>query len=589
MITFLKVRNLAIVEEFAIEPGPGLNVLTGETGAGKSLLIDSLDFISGARGTTESVRSGADRMNAEAVFHVPAELRGELERAGIDVETSGEELEVIVRRELSSSGRGRVLVNGSPISVRELVELTDPLLDIHGQTNAHGRIAGRSVRELLDQYADSAEALAKTGATYAEWKEAARQLAELQAVQNDRALRLDLLKYQIDEITAARLEVGEEEALRSERAILSHSVETVAAASGAFQLLDEDEFSALDRVNRALQLLHPLARTIEELGGIERDLDDVRFRLQDAARTLASLAGNVRHDPARLDEVEERLALIERLKKKYGGSVDEVLVHLQKISVEYETLNEYEASLSGLEARAARLLSSYQSAAAALSNGRKAAAAILEKEVERELQDLAMERTTVRFAVSTADDSGSLLMVDGHPVAFGPHGYDRVELMIAPNRGDELRPMQKIASGGELSRIQLAVAAAIFKNSSRRATATLVFDEVDAGVGGRVAEAIGRKLDELAGSNQVICVTHLPQIASMGSTHFRVWKEDAQGRTRARIEKLATREQRIEEIARMLAGDRVTSTARLHAEELLTQAATPVRKRATAGRVSKSG
>lgn len=588
MITFLKVRNLAIVEEFAIEPGAGLNVLTGETGAGKSLLIDSLDFISGSRGSSDLVRSGAERMNAEAVFHVPVAAFGSsLEERGVEYEHDNGEAELVVRREMTAGGRGRVLVNGSPLSVRELVDLMDPLLEIHGQGETHGRIAGQSMRDLLDQYAGAGEQTEKTRRLYAEWKAAAEELASLRTVNHDRALRADMLRYQIDEISGANLDSHEEEELRHERAMLSHAQETVAAAAAAFQLLDEDDFSSLDRISRALQLVHPLARTISEFGAFERDLEEVRYRLQDIARAMASLAETVRHDPARLDEVEERLALIERLKKKYGATIGDVLHHLELAQAEFEKLSDYEASIAALEKRSAERLAAYEASAVALSVTRRSAARKLEREVESELRDLAMERTTVRISVDTAEESDSPLRVEGRPVHFGPDGYDRVELLIAPNLGDELKPMQKIASGGELSRTQLAVAAAIFKQSSHRATATLVFDEIDTGVGGRVAEAVGRKLQELARTNQVVCVTHLPQIASLGTTHFRVWKEDVDGRTRAMIERLDAREQRVEEIARMLAGDRITATARDHAVALLSEAAVAPRKRQPASRVPK--
>lgn len=590
MITFLKVRNLAIVEEFAIEPGSGLNVLTGETGAGKSLLIDSLDFISGARGSTELVRAGSDKMNAEAVFHLPiARAKGLFESSGIELEVAGDgEAEIIVRREMSSAGRGRVLVNGSPLSVRELVELMDALLEIHGQNQTNGRIAGQSMRELLDTYAGVDDLGSECRKLFEEWKAAASELEKLRAAQQDRSLKLDLLKYQMDEISAAQLEPGEEEQLREERAILAHAQETIAAAAGAFQLLDEDETSALDRLSRSMQLVHPLSRSIEAFASFERDLEDVRIRLQEIARSLSSLAESVRHDPARLDEAEERLATIERLKKKYGASIDEILVHLEKITSEYDTLAEYESSLDSLQQRTAAALNRYAASAHALSQKRTTAARKLEREIERELQDLAMERTSISISMSVGDDATSELRIAGRPVAFGPHGFDRVEMLIAPNRGDELRPMQKIASGGELSRIQLAAAAALFKNSTHHATATLVFDEIDSGVGGRVAEAVGRKLQELSRSNQVICVTHLPQIASLGSAHFRVWKEDASNRTRARIEKLETHDQRVEEIARMLGGDRVTATAREHAATLLSDAnPRSSRKRSPAASVSK--
>ncbi|HEU4522534.1 MAG TPA: DNA repair protein RecN, partial [Thermoanaerobaculia bacterium] len=281
------------------------------------------------------------------------------------------------------------------------------------------------------------------------------------------------------------------------------------------------------------------------------------------ARTVSHLSESVRHDPERLDEIEDRLVTIERLNKKYGGSIAAVLDHLSRIGDEHERLADFEGSVDKLQSRERDLATRYRKAAEKLSAARRKAAGSFQHDIESELRDLAMERTTVRVEVtgSPDDDDGSA------------HGFDRIEILIAPNRGEEPRPMQKIASGGELSRIQLAIAAGLFKRSASAATATLVFDEIDAGIGGRVAEIVGRKLRELAAANQVICVTHLPQIASFGTTHFHVWKEDVKGQTRARVRRLDDPEERVTELARMLAGETIPESAIVHARELLKPAA----------------
>ncbi len=534
MLTYLKVRDLAIVEELEIEPGSGLNVLTGETGAGKSLLIDSLEFLSGARGSTEMIRSGAEKMSAEAVFE------------------AGEE--TIVKREIATSGRGRVSINGSLFSVRELAEAMDPILEIHGQSESHLRVAGQSYRELLDQFGGHRAMLDTARNAYRQWREGAAELEELSNAQRDRALRLDLLKYQVDEISSAKLESGEEESLRNERSILANAREMIEATAGAFAAIEEDENSALAQLARAAHLLQPL-REIESVHALSDELQEVSYRLQDLARSISALGDSVRLDPARLDAVEERLATIDRLNKKYGGSIDAVLQHLDSIKQEYDRLADFESNLEKLQKIEQQRKSAYRSAAEKLSMARKKSARGFETAIQKELQDLAMERTTVRIAVDEANDSES--------------GFDRVEILVAPNRGEEPRPMQRIASGGELSRIQLAIAAALFKASPRSAGATLVFDEIDAGIGGRVAEVVGRKLQELAASNQVICVTHLPQIASFASTHFFVWKEDAGGHTLARIRRLDDAEERVAEIARMLGGEKIPASAVMHARQLL--------------------
>jgi DNA repair protein RecN (Recombination protein N) len=543
MITYLEVRNLAIVDELAIEPGPGLNVLTGETGAGKSLLIDSLEFLRGARGSTEMIRAGADKMSASAVFHLPKGTLKEL----------AEDDEVIVKREIAASGRARVLVNGSPITVRELSAAMDTILEIHGQHDTQARVAGQSTRELLDEFGN--HDVEATRSAFRAWREAAEQLRELTDAQRDRALRLDLLRYQIDEISTAKLDPAEEEALRAEKTVLAHAREIIEATSGAFTLVEEDENAAVAQLARALHLVQPLADKVADLRPIATELQDVLYRLQEAARTLASLSESTRHDPKRLDDVEERLVVIERLNKKYGGSIAAVLAHLGAIQDEHDRLSDYEANLDKLQRVERERHAAYRKAAEGLSAARKKSARAFEKSIQKELNDLAMERTTVKIAVEEIDE--------------GADGVDRVDILIAPNRGEEPKPMQRIASGGELSRIQLAIAAALFKASGRSAAATLVFDEIDAGIGGRVAEVVGRKLEELAARNQVVCVTHLPQIASFGTTHFVVWKEEAGGHTRARVRRLDDDEERVKELARMLGGESIPPTAVLHARELL--------------------
>jgi len=579
MITYLKVRNLAIVEEFAIEPGPGLNVLTGETGAGKSLLIDSLELLRGARSSSEMIRAGSDKMSAEAQFHLPAACRQPLEELGIDLEDGVQGIdgvELIVKRELAVSGRGRVLINGSPLSVRELGAAMDAVLEIHGQSHdSQQRVAGQSFRELLDDFGTHAALLEATRIAFQDWKATAEQLASMTDAQRDRALRLDLLKYQVDEISAAKLDPSEEESLREERSVLSHAREMIEVTSGAFALVDDEENSALAQLARAIHLLQPLTREIAGIRQAADDLQEIVYRLQDVGRTLGSLSESVRLDPARLEEVEDRLVTIERMNRKYGGSVAAVLEHLARSREEYDRLSDYEANVEKLQRAEETRFGAYRKSAEKLSAARRKAAQSFQGAIQAELDNLAMERTAVRVTLGTAADRDSRLVISGEPVAFGAEGFDRIDILIAPNRGEEPKPMQRIASGGELSRIQLAIAAALFKASNRGAAATLVFDEIDAGIGGRVAEVVGRKLRELAASNQVICVTHLPQIASFGTTHFYVWKEDEGGHTRARIRRLDTKEERVQEIARMLGGESVPASALLHARELLENAAPP--------------
>lgn len=588
MIVFLNVSNLAIVERFEIEPREGLNILTGETGAGKSLLIDSLQFLSGARGTTDQIRTGADRMVAEAIFEVPLELSPLLEEMGVEPEVRNGTIQVIARRELLLQGRGRAQINGVTVPARDLQRLTDQILEIHGQQNpSNARIAGQSFRGLLDQWAKTTDLVANLEQIHGEWKESHRILEERKQAQRDRSHRLDLLRYQIQEIEAARLIPGEEEELRSERARLAHAEEMLEAAAGAYSAVLEDDDSALSQVARAAQKLERLADRIDEIRPLHEELEEIRLRLQEVGRSIAAMGDSIRMDPRRLEEIEERLVLLERLRKKYGSDIGEILDTLAAAIAERDELEDWEASLARLEQSERDRFEAYRQLALDVSTRRRDSVPELERRIRQQLHDLAMERTTVRILVSTTVDPESRFELEGKPIGFGPDGIDQVEILIAPNLGEEPKPLQKIASGGELSRIQLAIAVTLFEAAGRAHGTTLVFDEIDAGIGGRVAEVVGRKLRQLAETNQILCVTHLPQIASLGTAHFHVWKEDVEGRTQARIRPLETEDQRVDEIARMLAGETVSDAARAHALELLRDgSAASRRKRRSAPAVS---
>ena len=527
MLTYLKVRDLVIVEEMEIEPGNGLNVLTGETGAGKSLLIDSLEFLSGARGSTEMIRAGAEKMSAEAMFE-----------------------ETIVKREINTSGRGRASIDGSLFSVRELAAAMDPLLEIHGQSASHNRIAGQSYRELLDQF--GGHKLDAVRSAFHEWRDAASKLDELSNANRDRALKIDLLKYQIDEIAPAKLDPNEEDSLRGERAILANAQQMIEATAGAFTAIEEDENSALAQLARASHLLQPL-REIASMRALSDDLQEITYRLQDVARAI-SAASDVRHDPKRLDAIEERLATIDRLKKKYGGSIDAVLEHLAQIKTEYDNLCDFEGSLGKLQKLESQRRAAYRKEAEKLSAARRKSAKAFETAIQNELRDLAMERTTVRITIDEASDS--------------ENGFDRVEVLVAPNRGEEPKPMQRIASGGELSRIQLAIAAALFKASPNSKGATLVFDEIDAGIGGHTARAVGSHLRELAEGRQILCITHLPQVAAMANSHFTIVKDGSRAPAVTTVAALEG-DGVVAELVRMLGADEDDRAARGHARELL--------------------
>ena len=577
MITFLKVHNLAIVDEFSIELSPGLNILTGETGAGKSLLIDSLDFLSGARGSTDLIRGGEDRMSAEAIIQLPSSSEQAFRDAGIEPDLADSSFEIIVRRELSDTGRGRVTIHGSLVPVRDLQRLLDGVIEIHGQNQSILRIAGKGFREILDSWGENEELIEATRETWISWKAEANRLSELETSEKDRALRLDLLEYQIREISSAHLAPDEEQTLRSDRAILSHAEELAEITEESFVRLSDDEDSAIAQVGRTSIRLAGLLGKVAEIEPIHSEIEDIRFRLQEVARQISELSDSISHDPERLGEIEDRLAVIERIRRKYPGTASEVLDYLDTITQERDNLADYEASLEKARKSLDAASSRYRSAADELSKRRRESAPRFEQAIRENLNDLAMKGTEVRIAIDTQSDSGSGFEIDGRSVRFGPEGYDRIDILIAPNPGEDPKPIQKIASGGELSRIQLAIASSLFATSGAAVQATLVFDEIDAGIGGRVAEVVGRKLLDLSERSQVICVTHLPQIASLADRQFRVWKEENEGRTRARIRVLDSSDERVEEIARMLAGETVTDSARVHARDLLARAKPAVR------------
>lgn len=572
MIQYLRVRNLAIVQEFSIELGPGFNVLTGETGAGKSLLIDSLQLLSGARSSTDSIRTGEEKLQAEAVFDLaPALIRAAREAGVPDLDEPDPQL--VIRRELNTSGRGRVTLNGSPFTVRELAELMDPLLEIHGQDGSRGRIAGQSIRDVLDHFAGLTPLREKSSGLLRSWEAAAAELERLRHAERDRDQRLDVLRFQIEELAAAQISPGEEETLRQERAMLANADSLMKATAAAWALLEEDENAVSSSLSRAIHLLTPLTAQVDELRTIVEQLEQSRIALAEGSRELEHFASTIRHDPERLDQVEERLALLERLERKYGAGESELATLLERLTIERDEIEDSTAHIerAGKEEEAA--FAKWREIADELSRRRKESAPQLATAIRRELDELAMEGTHVQVLVERSADAGSRLKIGAAGVAFGPAGYDRVDILIAPNRGEEPKPLTRVASGGELSRIQLAIAAAMFRRRSTAGGTTLVFDEIDTGVGGRVAEAIGRKLQELAAGSQVLCVTHLPQIAALGDTHFRVWKDQAGERTTARIQRLDDPEERVMELARMLGGAAVGDSARRHAQELLSTSA----------------
>ncbi len=570
MLRELHVRNLAVVASASVELNEGLNALTGETGAGKSIVVDSMALLAGARASAELIRSGADRLTVTGVFQPTSQgWRERLEEAGIEVD--GDEL--LVRREVSRTGRNRVFVNDQPTTLRLLADLAPALLRIHGQHEELGLTTPDLQRHWLDRSggAKAKTRLAEVAAAYAAWSALTARLDKATGSERSRQERLDLLHFQAQEIDAAQLVAGEEEALRQEREVLRHAETIVSNLGGALDLVVDAEGAAAARVARAR--LH-----LAEIEGWEPrakewgiEAEELRIRLEELGHDLRQRHDEVRADPARLNQVEDRLVTVERLCFKHGSTSQEVLAYRQEIAAELAELEVDEEGRAHLQAELAAALDAYRKAALELSKGRSQWGSRLARAVRAELGELGLGKAALEVRLERRKRADSPLELAGERVEFGPEGLDRVVFTFAPNPGEEARPLSRVASGGELSRIYLALQLAV-RGSGAAMDAALVFDEVDAGVGGAEAAALGKKLQRLAGGGQVLAVTHLPQVASHADRQLKVAKRTRGGRTFTEVLQL-DEEERVDEVARMLAGSEVTELSRSHAREMINAAA----------------
>jgi DNA repair protein RecN (Recombination protein N) len=547
----LRIRNFALIDELELSFEPGFNVVTGETGAGKTLLMQAVGLAVGGKAANEVIRTGEEEATIEAVFSVASGPVAErLVAAGI--ECPGAELRV--RRVVSSKGRNRVHLNGGPATLSLLESLGGSLIRIYGQHEHHTLRQADTHLGLLDSFAGHGAEVARMREAFAAFHELDERLRRLAAGREAARARAEWLRFQAREIAEARLRPGEEEELREERAILAAAEKLAAAATTGEELLYAGEGAAASAVKRVAQRLSELVsidRRLEEIAGLleeaARLLEEAGFRLRDYGRRIS-------FDPERLEAVEERLARIAALKRKYGGSVEEILAHSRAVEQELADLDLGEEGVAALGAERAAAERAAEEMARRLSEARRAAARRLEERLAAELAGLGMAgaRVEVRFA----------------PVPLGENGIDGVEFFLAANPGEAPRPLARIASGGELSRIMLALKTIALGEGEAE---TLVFDEVDAGIGGAVAEVVGRKLAAVSQGRQVLCITHLPQIAVWADHHYAVEKATVRGRTRSTVRKLSSAE-RADEIARMIGGVRVGPEARRHAARLLAAA-----------------
>ena len=563
MLLELRVENYAVIDQVAVEFGPGLNLLTGETGAGKSILIDALSLLLGEKSSSDMVRHGAEKAVVTAVFEGEAAAAQVLEENGLD----SAEGQLILRREIAAGGKGRVFVNNQPATVAVLKLLAPRLASVHAQNESILSFDAAARLELLDAFAGvSTEAVARA---FARWKSIRERMAELDRNEQERLRMVDLWKFQKKEISDAHLEPAEDLRLENEKRVLANAEKIRTAALEAYELLYEGQGAAATSLRAA-------ARRVQELAGYDNAafredleaLESARITAEEVGSKLRSYADGIYASPGRLAELEDRLALLDRLKRKYGPTIEDVVACWQDVSRKLDEVENKDEVLRQLGKELAAAVDEYLTAAHAISKKRQQAAKTLEKLVEREVNDLAMQ-ARFRIEVESAEEEAR----------WTASGLDQVTYLIAANPGEPLGPVEKIASGGELSRVMLALKATVessagvspaVRRASRppSASRTLIFDEIDAGIGGRAAEAVGRKLKSLAAGNQVICVTHLPQIASFADHHYAIEKREVGGRSRTRIRRLEPAE-RTEEIARMLSGETVTQTSVKHAEQLL--------------------
>lgn len=552
MLQSISIRNFAIIDRLDLEFGPGLNVLTGETGAGKSIIMDALNVILGGRAGVEMVRGGQGRAVIDAVFDVAdsPDLAAFVEERGFDIEDG----QLLLSREVAASGKSAARVGGRPATVAQLKEIGDWLVDLHGQHEHQSLLAVPRHLDILDEWGGR-EVLAlraEVAAAYQTVQRLRRERAALETDARERAHLIDLYGFQVREIEDAKLEPGEEEELAADSRRLANAQKLAEAAAEATSALDGDDGGGLlTGLAASMRALEDAASLDEQLAPIVDSINSARYELEEAARDLARYQDSVEFNPERLEQIEERLETIRSLKRKYGDTIEEVVEYGRQTARKLDSLANSEERGQELDTEIAKADLRLRELAETLSSRRAGLAEEFAAIVLAELRDLAMEKT--RFAVQ---------IERGEPSA---KGIDRVEFVIAPNPGEPLRPLAKIASGGEISRVMLAIKSALARQEP---LPTMVFDEIDVGVGGRTGSVIADKLAAISRTAQVLCITHLPQIASRGRSHFYIEKQVVGDRTVACVSPLSP-EQRVDELARMLGGAEITETVRQHAREML--------------------
>jgi len=555
MLRELTIKNVAVIETLTVPFVSGLNILTGETGAGKSILIDALQLVLGARSSEDLLRTGTDEAVVEAAFDPPADPAGRamLEAEGITVER-GECL--ILRRHVFRDGKSKAYVGGRMASAATLRALGESLVDIHGQHPGQPLLDPRRHREFVDAYAGNLVEVEAYGEQFGEWQGLRREREALTAAERERERRMELLVFQRRELEGAHLEPGEEEALVAERGVLVNHERLFSTVEQAYVELEESDGAALTRLGALATRVRDASAIDARLREVLEALHNALVHLGEAARGLRDYRGRIEFDPQRLEAIEARLHEIARLRRKYSGSVDDLLAQLAGLRRDSEALEQSEARLQEVERRLKACTSELLRLAGGLSAARNRGAQTLQKAVLAQLVELGMANAAFEVRVTSGPSDES---------ALGPRGADAIEFLISPNPGESVKPLHKIASGGELSRVMLAIRTIL---AAADQTPTVIFDEVDAGIGGGMGEMVGRKLWAVSKRHQVLCVTHLPQIACFGDQHLLVQKRSLADRTETTVRSLSATE-RPREVARMLGGSSRSTTALDHATELL--------------------
>ncbi len=562
MLIELRLENYAVIDSITVEFASGLNLLTGETGAGKSILIDALALLLGEKASVDVIRTGTDRAVIAGVFETSSPRTSEiLENNGLDA-NDGADSSVIIRREIVAGGKGRVFVNNQPATVAVLKQLAPYLATIHAQNESLLSFDANARLGLLDTFAGTQ--LIATANAFAAWKAIAGKIEVLQREDQDRLRLLDLWTFQKREIDDAKLKSGEDQSLAAEKLVLANAEKIYAAAMRAFDLLYEGESATTATLSAAQKHVEELARYEPKFQDARVALENARISVEDVGATLRDYAGGIQASPEYLAEVEDRLAAISALKRKYGSSVADIIAFGEEVTKKLAEMENKDEVLRRLQIELGEAGEEYLNAARAISKKRYESARKLEKLVESEINDLAMN-SKFHIEVSGTDEQEN----------WSASGFDDVRYMISTNPGEPAAPLEQIASGGEMSRVMLALKSSVEAGSSRKGNAkvsaqlrTLIFDEIDIGIGGRAAEAVGKKLKSLSRTNQVLCVTHLPQIATFADHHYLVEKKASGGRTRTSIQEI-TGVERTEEVARMLSGAKLTETSIVHAEQMI--------------------